>query len=127
MSAPAGGEDGSSPIVATVGVAIFLGFLLLATQVLVHLHAVSTASSAAADAARRAAAVGGSCDDARHHVATLIGRWHDEVTVTCHRGDADVVVRVRGTSPARLVDRAAATVGLGHIDRAVSVPIELGS
>jgi hypothetical protein len=35
---------------------IFLGFLLLATQVLLHLYATSTVSAAAFDAARRAAA-----------------------------------------------------------------------
>jgi hypothetical protein len=117
-------EDGTGPIVATFAVGIFLSFLLLASQTLLHLHALSTASAAAADAARRVAAVGGTCDEGRAHVAALLGRWSDEVTVVCERGVEAAEVRVAGPSPARLAGGVAARVGMGEVDRAARVPVE---
>lgn len=120
------GEDGTSPIAATFAVGMFLSFLLLASQTLLHLHALSTASSAAADAARRVAAVGGSCDEGRALVAALLGAWGQQVTVTCTRGEAEVEVRVAGPSPARLAGGIAARVGIGEVDRAARVPLEAG-
>lgn len=119
-------EDGTGPIVATFAVGIFLSFLLLASQTLVHLHASSTASAAAADAARRVAAVGGTCEDGRAHVVALLGPWADEVTVACERGAEVAEVRVAGPSPARLADGVAARVGVGEVDRAARVPVEVG-
>ncbi len=117
-------QDGSSPIVATFAVAIFLGFLLLATQTLVHLHALSTASAAAADAARRAAAIGGTCDDARRHVGTLLGTWSETLEIECGHDAGAAVVRIAGPSPARLAGGVAARVGIGEVDRAARVPLE---
>jgi hypothetical protein len=119
-------EDGSSPIVATFVVGAFLAFVLLASQTLVHLYALSSASAAAADAARRVAAVGGSCDEGRAHVAAVLGRWGDQLVVRCERGAAEVEVRVAGPSPARLAGGIAARVGIGEVDRAARVPVELG-
>jgi hypothetical protein len=119
-------EDGTGPITASFAVAMFLSFLLLATQTLVHLHALSTASSAAADAARRVATVEGSCDEGRAHVAALLGRWGDEVTVRCERGPEVVEVRIAGPSPARLAGGIAARVGIGEVDRAARLPVEVG-
>lgn len=118
-------EDGTSPIVATLAVGMFLAFLLLASQTLLHLYALSSASAAAADAARRVAAVGGSCDDGRAHVANLLGGWGERVTVRCERGPTEVEVRVTGPSPARLAGGIAARVGTGEVDRAARVPLEV--
>lgn len=117
-------QAGTSPIVASFAVAMFLSFLLLAAQTLTHLAALSTASAAAADAARRAAAVGGDCAGARAHVGAVLGAWGDHVEVICHRDAVAAEVRVRGPSPARLVDTVAARAGIGHVDRAARVPVE---
>jgi hypothetical protein len=119
-----GEEDGSGPVTASFAVAVFLSFLLLASQTLVHLHALSTASSAAADAARRVAAAGGSCAEGQAHATALLGRWADEVTVRCERGPREAEVRVAGPSPARLAGGIAARVGIGEVDRAARVPVE---
>jgi hypothetical protein len=118
-------EDGTSPIVASVAVAVFLGFLLLASQTLLHLYALSTASAAAADAARRVAAVGGTCDDGHAQVTALLGGWGDHVTVACQRRAGEVEVRVTGPSPARLAGGIAARIGIGEVDRAAIVPLEV--
>lgn len=119
-------EDATSPIVASLAVGMFLAFLLLASQTLLHLYALSTASAAAADAARRVAAVGGSCAEGRDHVDRLLGAWGEHVRVHCVRGTADVEVRLVGASPARLADGIATRVGIGEVDRAARVPLEAG-
>jgi hypothetical protein len=120
-------EDATSPIVASLAVGMFLAFLLLASQTLLHLYALSTASTAAADAARRVAAVGGTCADGRDHVDRLLGAWGEHVRVRCIRGTVAAEVRVVGASPARLVDGVAARVGIGEVDRSARVPLEAGS
>lgn len=125
VRARAHAEDGTSPIVASVAVATFLGFLLLASQTLLHLYALSTASAAAADAARRVAAVGGTCDDGRAQVAALLGGWGEQVTIACQRRATEVEVRVTGPSPARLAGGVAARMGIGEVDRAALVPLEV--
>lgn len=118
------GQAGTSPITATFAVGAFLSFLLLASQTLVHLHALSTASSAAADAARRVASVGGTCAEGTAHATSLLGAWGDRVSVVCERGAEVAEVRIAGPSPARLAGGIAARVGLGEVDRAVQVPVE---
>ncbi|WP_052665418.1 hypothetical protein [Nitriliruptor alkaliphilus] len=120
-------EDATSPIVASLAVGMFLAFLLLASQTLLHLYALSTASAAAADAARRVAAVGGSCAEGRDHVDRLLGAWGQHVEVECDRDTVAAEVRVVGASPARLADGIAARVGIGEVDRAARVPLEPGS
>ncbi|MTV24858.1 hypothetical protein FTX61_05425 [Nitriliruptoraceae bacterium ZYF776] len=117
-------EHGQSPITATFAVAAFLSFLLLATQTLVHLTAVSSVTSAAADAARRAAAVGGDCRAAEAHAAVLLGRFGDGLAIRCAPDGDETVVRIVGPSPARIVDAAGRFVGAGHIDRSARVPTE---
>lgn len=119
-----GDEHGHSPVVAVVAVAAFLGFLLLATQTLLHLSALSTASAAAADAARRAAAADGSCASGLAHAHAVLGDWADALAVTCTRGADTTEVRVRGPSPARVVAAAAGALRLGEVDRAARVPTE---
>jgi hypothetical protein len=57
-------EEGASSVASVFGVAIFLGFLLMASQVLIHLYATSTIGAIAFDNARRAALSGGDCAEA---------------------------------------------------------------
>ncbi len=85
-------------------VAIFLGFLLLASQVLIHLYAVSTVTAVAFDEARRASTDGGDCQGVDARVRTRLGGWavDTEVEVECTAvGDGATTVRVQGPSPAR--------------------------
>lgn len=120
-------EDGSGPISTVFGVAIFLGFLLLATQVLVHLYATSTVTTVAFDAARRAAAEGGGgCQDAPQQVRARLGGYgqRPQVAVTCHEDGERLSVTVRGPTPAQLVQGFGATLFEGGIERTVTVRIE---
>ena len=106
------------------GVAIFLGFLLLATQVLVHLYATSTVTAVAFDEARRASTDGGRCDGVERRVRQRLGGWAAEaaVEIGCVAGVPGVeptVVRVRGPSPAQSL-RIFGRDGIAHIDRSAS-------
>lgn len=106
------------------GVAIFLGFLLLATQVLVHLYATSTVTAVAFDEARRASTDGGRCDGVDARVRGRLGGWADEpgVEVGCSPGLPGIeptVVRVRGPSPAQAL-RIFGRDGIARIDRSAS-------
>lgn len=93
------------------GVAIFLGFLLLSTQVMVHLYATSMVTAVAFDEARRASTGGGRCAGVEGRVLERLGEWgrRDEVTVTCVAGappapgseGIPTTVRIVGPSPAR--------------------------
>jgi hypothetical protein len=121
------GERGSSPITAVAGVGMFLGFLLLAAQVLLHLYATSTVSAAAFDGARRLAAEEGmTCDEARAHVRGLLGDHGAEVAIACVPSDGDQVgLRVSGPSPAPLVQGFRDGFALGDIERLVLVRDEV--
>ncbi len=127
MIAPGAGwrsERGSGPVTSVFGVAMFLGFLLLASQVLVHLYATSTVTAVAFDEARRASVDGGSCAAVEGRVRERLGEWGADprVDVDCDPGvvgAAPTTVRVHGPSPARalaMFSRSAAT----EIDRAAS-------
>lgn len=93
------------------GVAIFLGFLLLSTQVMVHLYATSMVTAVAFDEARRASTGGGSCDGVEARVLERLGEWarRPGVTVACAVGapptggsaGLPTTVRIAGPSPAR--------------------------
>jgi hypothetical protein len=111
---------------AVFGVTIFLGFLLFAVQVLVHLYGTSTVSAAAFDGARLMAAEEGiSCGAAGAHVRSILGEYGGRVTVDCPEVTADVVsVRVVGPSPARLVDGFLSGFDLGSIERTARVRVE---
>jgi len=78
-------ESGESAVTAVFGVGVFLAFLLLAAQVLVHLHASSVVAAAAFDGATIAAgreaattrAADGSSPLAEQRVDQLLGRLDD--------------------------------------------------
>ena len=100
-------ESGDSGISAVFGVALFLGFLLLASQVLLHLYATSTVTAVAFDAARRAAAAGPEgaerdrCRVEAARARASLGTWGSTASVSCdHRDGEFVTVTVRGASPA---------------------------
>ncbi|MFP4149680.1 MAG: hypothetical protein ACLFUG_08785 [Nitriliruptoraceae bacterium] len=106
------------------GVAILLGFLLLATQVLVHLYATSTVTAVAFDEARRASTDGGGCEGVEGRVRDRLGGWAGEadVEVRCTAGQPGIqptVVRVRGPSPAQAL-RIFGRDAIARIDRSAS-------
>lgn len=115
---------------AVFGIAVFLGFLLLASQTLVHLYATTIVTATAFDVASDAASEGRSCGAAgspprpaeqrvRERLGTL--GTHPEVAVSC-TDDGDVTtVRIAAPSPARLIGGPLGTDG---IERAASVRTE---
>jgi hypothetical protein len=113
----------------TFGVAIFLGFLLLATQVMVHLYATSMVTAVAFDEARRASTGGGSCAGVEARVVERLGTWgsRPEVRVTCTAGvppgsgsaGLPTTVRVAGPSPARALG-IFGSQPIAEIDRSAS-------
>jgi hypothetical protein len=122
-----GDEDGSSAITSVFGVLIFLGFLMLATQVLVHLYATSTVSAIAFDTARRAAAEGADCDsiDAASYVRQALGDYGQRIDDPLCTTDGDqTVVTVTGPTPARLADAFGGGLGLDRIERTARVRTE---
>jgi hypothetical protein len=120
-------ESGSGPISTVFGVAIFLGFLLLATQTLVHLYASSTVSSAVFDAARRGAAEGGGgCTTAVARARTLLGDYgrRSDVEFACDPSGESLQLSFRGPTPANLIGGFGQTVGRGGIERTATVRFE---
>lgn len=115
-------------VTSTAGVLIFLGFLLLAAQVTIHLYGTSTATTVAFNAARRVAAADGAygCDQATADVRERLGAYgaRPDVAVDCQAG-GDVVVRVSGPSPARLLAGFGRLAGMDTLDRTVRVRAEL--
>lgn len=104
MRRRSGGEDGASSLASVFGVAIFLGFLLLATQVLVHLYATSVVTAVAFDTARRASGLGGDCSSASADAAARLGAWGRRADVEVHcASDPEggrTQVTITGPSPA---------------------------
>jgi len=127
MTAPRPGwraEHGSGPVTSVFGVAMFLGFLLLASQVLVHLYALSTVTAVAFDEARRASVDGGSCVAVEWRVRERLGEWGADprVVVDCDPGvvgASPTTIRVQGPSPARALAIFSRSVA-PEIDRAAS-------
>ncbi|MEX2503341.1 MAG: hypothetical protein WD378_00730 [Egicoccus sp.] len=85
------------------GVTIFLAFVLLASQTLLHLYASTLVGSTAFDAAKRAAAEdGGGCDVVASRVMSGLGRHADDAEVTCHDDGDHLAVRIVTSSPAQV-------------------------
>jgi hypothetical protein len=120
-------ESGSGPISTVFGVAIFLGFLLLATQALVHLYASSTVSSAVFDAARRGAAEGGGgCTMAVARARTLLGEYGQDpdAQLSCDPSGESLRLTFRGPTPANLIGGFGQVVGRDGIERTATVRFE---
>ncbi|MFA9432665.1 hypothetical protein [Egicoccus sp. AB-alg2] len=119
------GESGSSPVTAVFGVAIFLAFVLLATQTLLHLYASSVVSSAAFDVARRGAAEGGGgCAEVDRRVRARLGDHGAGARVDCLVDGEQLRVRVLADSPARLLAGLRRDAGVRGIERTATVRIE---
>ncbi len=120
-----GEQTGSSPLTSVFGIGVFLGFLLLAVQVLLHLFATSTVSAAAFDAAQLVAAEGDtSCGRAEAHADSLLGDYGSDVDFTCDDGAETVTVTITGPSPAPLIGGFTEWSGLGAIEREAQVRTE---
>lgn len=121
-----GDEEGSSSITSVFGVAIFLGFLLLATQVLVHLYATSTVNAVAFDNARRAAAQGGDCGAAVINATSALGSWgaRPEVDITCVQDGEFTRMQISGPSPASGLQWYGQLTGQSMIERGATVRSE---
>ena len=107
-------STGESGISVVFGVAVFLGFLLFAAQVLLHLYATSTVTAVAFDAARRAAAASADgtsrsgCADEVVRARAALGEWGRSASLGCEHVDGYVTVTITGPSPAvalRLFER----------------------
>ena len=126
-STTSGAEAGTGLVGALAGVAAFLGFLLLAAQVLLHLYATSVATSAAFDAARIVSGSGGGPvveQTAEAHARRLLGPAADGMSFDWSYTDIDgdgradvVALRVHG-------GRRPSLVPLAPVDRTVTVRME---
>lgn len=123
-------EAGNGPISSIAGVAIFLGFLLLAAQTTIHLYGVSTSTALLFDEARRVAAEGSyTCNQAEGSLTDRLGDWGSRFTLVDCVGDTDpgadqIRFRVRGPSPANLVAGFGAATGFDTFTRTVHVTKE---
>jgi hypothetical protein len=112
------------------GLAMFLFLLLFASQVLLHLYAVSIVTSVAFDTAHRVAAHGQDCgvdgETAEAIARARLGAYGQEasVLVSCHEEDGMTAVTVQARTPARALSRAGAGWQLADIQRTAVVRSE---
>ena len=119
-------DDGVGLVSTLFGVAMVLGFLLLASHVLVHLYARSAVAAAAYDAARMASGSEGvSAAAASAHGLSVLGGFADRVhTFDVSVGADEVRVHVTADSPALLPATFGRVLGIDEIDRTVTVRVE---
>jgi hypothetical protein len=118
-------EGGSSSLSSVFGVAVFLGFLLLASQVMTHLYATSTVTAVAFDGARRASAAGGDCSSEEVRARSALGAWGRTAWIRCERSEAGTTtVRIAGPSPARALTFRVGAGTPPQIDRSATVRTE---
>ncbi|MEX2324274.1 MAG: hypothetical protein WD576_00860 [Nitriliruptoraceae bacterium] len=126
-------QEGSSPITASISLMMFLGFLLLSSQVLVHLYASSVVAAAAFETARTVAAEGSRCsaagpggDDAPTLVRRRLGRYglHPSLAVRCVDDGDSTTVRIQIESPARALATPVFPTRLVEIDRTATMRTE---
>lgn len=119
------GEDGASPITSVFGVAAFLVFLLLATQVLLYLFTASVAQAAAVDGAAHGAG-------AATPVATVAAADRATDVLGGLAADATVTPRVHGTSHGQVLEVRVAVrlpsllgrLGVTRVERAARSRVE---
>lgn len=112
-----------------VGIAVFLGLLLLAVQVLVGLYATSVVTAATYDAARAVAGADqGDTASARAQAESnargQLGRFGERAAFRWDNEDDVIRLNVRAPRPTLLPRSLTTTVGLGDIDRTVHVRAE---
>lgn len=121
-------QSGNGPMTSVGGVLMFLLFLLVTVQASIHLFALSRATALTVDAATRIARQEATCADAEAFLRTRLGEWGDDVEVTCSGDDVaseQVVVGVRGPSPAPALRGLGAIVGLDTVVREARVRNEV--
>ncbi len=116
--------------------AAFLGFVLLAVQIVVGLYATSTVTAVGLDAARRVAsaevdhtdpvAVAAARRRAENRARQALGRFGDDVSFDWTASDDDVVrLHLQASVPRTGLGRVVAgPLGLATIDRTVDVRVE---
>ena len=121
-------EDGVGLTSSVAGVMVFLAFLLLAAQILVHLFATSYVNAAAYDAARLASGSAGLSEAAAtEYGLTVLGSFAERVSVfTVEIAAEEVRVHVEAESPALLPAAFGRAVGSTSIDRNIVLRRELG-
>ena len=127
MTAHVAEETGSGLVSTLAGVLVFLFFVLLAAQILVHLFATSYVNAAAFDAARLASGSDAvSAAAAREHGLGVLGSFSSRVSAfDVEVGATSVTVRVRADSPALVPGAMGRGLGAAAIDRTVTVRREL--
>ncbi len=124
-------QHGSSPVSAVFGLAVFLGFFALATQLALHLYATTVVNAAAFDAARYASAEGRGCTSVAARASaegiarSRLGAFgiRSDVSVICQEVDGVTHVTVAGRSPAN----AFASVGVTRRDWTISRTVHIES
>lgn len=116
-------EAGVGLISSVAGIFVFLAFLLLAAQVLVHLFATSYVNAAAFDAARLASGAGRVSEaQARAHGMDVLGSFAGRVSnFEVAVGADQVTVNVQARSPALLPALFGRVIGASSIDRSVTL------
>ncbi len=126
----ASSEVGSSPVTAVFGVAMFLFFLLFASQVLLHLYATSIVTSAAFATATRVAAEDVGCGPggatAEQVARDRLGAYgqRPSLVVACTVDGEDTVVTIQAPSPARGLSTVGYGLSLDAIERTARVRTE---
>ncbi|HET7489154.1 MAG TPA: hypothetical protein VFJ85_14580 [Acidimicrobiales bacterium] len=122
------GEAGTGVIATVFGVTAFLAFLMFAAQVLIGLYTRSLVSAATYDAARSVAGGGPAPvteNDAAANAQAQLGSYGKQVAFDWHpddpRRDIEVHLTVTGPAPSLLPDSLLHMVGLGRIERSVTV------
>lgn len=115
-------ESGVGAVSSLAGVVVFLGFLLFAAQVLVHLFATSYVDAAAFDAARLASGAGDVAPaTAAAHGKAVLGTFGKRATFEVTRGATRVTVRAHARSPALLPRLFGHVAGADTIDSTITL------
>lgn len=128
-------DRGAGLLSSAAGLLVFLGFLLLAVQLLVDLHAQSVVSDAAYSGARAVAGARvdhddpGAVDEARRdaeaRVRSLLGRQGASARFDWSASSADeVALRVVVDNPRFAVPGLPVHLGVDQVDRTVRLRVE---
>ena len=122
-------ERGAGILGTVIGTGVFLLLLLFAVQVLVGLYTRSVVTAATFDAAKAVAGADGG-DGARHdaerNAQAQLGAYGRDVTFDWTASTPDVVVlTARGPRPSFLPEALTGPVGLGPVERTVTVRREV--
>ena len=125
---PACRSRGTGMVATTAGVAVFIGFLLLAVQVLLGLYATTVLSAAAFDATRHVATAGGderAVGTAEQRLRAVLGRAYDDIELRWDLSDQSVVrLTVVAAGPQLLPDALDGPLPFDRVARTFTVRTE---